>query len=74
MTRVLALVVLAAACSSGKERARQAIEFRQSRDSLVRTGVVKSLQLSTAVGRLIYDPPASLARDSVTGTGRSRPR
>lgn len=65
MSRVLLLVLIATACSSREERAQQAAEFRQARDSLLTTEVVRALQPHTSVGRLIYDLPTELARDSV---------
>ena len=78
MNRALLIMVLTAAptaaCSSREERAREAAEFRESRDALLTTDVVRSLQPTTVAGRLIYDPPVKLARDSVVGAGSSRPR
>lgn len=65
MIRVLLLLLIATACSSREERARQAVEFRQARDSLLTTEVVRALQPHTSVGRLIYDSPTGLARDSM---------
>ena len=67
MNRVLLLLLLlvATACSSREERARQAADFRQRRDSLLTTEVVRALQPHTAVGRLIYDRPVDLSRDSL---------
>ena len=65
MNRVLVVALIALACSSREERARQAAEFRQSRDSLLSTEVVKSLQTPETVGRLIYELPADLSYDSL---------
>lgn len=56
---------IASACSSREERARQAAEFRQARDSLLSAEVVKALQPSASVGRLIYERPADLSYDSL---------
>lgn len=65
MSRLLGLVLLALACTSGEERARQAARFEQGRDSLMSAEVVKSLQTPPTVGRLIYDTPADLSYDSL---------
>lgn len=64
MGRALLLIIIAAACSSD-ERARQAAEFRQGRDSLLSADVVKALQPPASVGRLIYERPADLSYDSL---------
>jgi hypothetical protein len=63
--RELLLIVVVAACSSREERTRQAAEFRQARDSLLSTEVVKALQPPATVGRLIYEMPADLSYDSL---------
>ena len=65
MSRALLLLLVAAACTSSEERARQAAEFRRSRDSLLTTEVVKSMQPPGPAGRLIYDRPADLSYDSL---------
>ena len=57
-------IVVAAACS-GEERTRQAVEFRQARDSLLSAEVVKALRPPASVGRLIYERPADLSYDSL---------
>ena len=61
----LLLALSALACSSGEERARQAADFRQARDSLLSADVVKSLQSPPSVGRLIYERAADLSYDSL---------
>jgi hypothetical protein len=63
--RVLLIAVALAACTSKAERARRVTAFRQSRDSLLATDVVKALQPPAAIGRLIYEPPANLSYDSL---------
>ena len=65
MKRMLLLIAVVAACSSREERARQAAEFRQARDSLLSAEVVKALQPPASVGRLIYEPPADLSYDTL---------
>lgn len=65
MNRALLLLVVAVACSSKEERARQAADFRQSRDALLSAEVVKAAQSSASVGRLIYERPADLSYDSL---------
>lgn len=65
MKRMLLLIAVAAACSSGEERARQATAFRQARDSLLSAEVVRALQSPATVGRLIYERPADLSYDSL---------
>lgn len=65
MSRLLLFVLFSLACASGEERARQAAEFRQSRDSLLSAEVVKSLQQPATAGRLIYERPADLSYDSL---------
>ena len=65
MNRLFVFILVAAACSSSEESARQAAEFRQARDSLLSTEVVKSLQPPASVGRLIYERPADLSYDSL---------
>lgn len=65
MSRGLLLALFAMACSSGEERARQAADVRQARDSLLSADVVKSLQTPPSVGRLIYERPADLSYDSL---------
>jgi uncharacterized lipoprotein len=62
---MLLLIAVVAACSSREERARQAAEFRQARDSLLSAEVVKALQPPASVGRLIYEPPADLSYDTL---------
>ena len=64
MSRALLFIIVAAACS-GDARTRQAAEFRQGRDSLRSTDVVKALQPPATVGRLIYERPADLSYDSL---------
>ena len=59
------MVLALAACSAREERARQAAELRQARDSLLSAEVVKSLQPPAPTGRLIYDRPADLSYDSL---------
>jgi hypothetical protein len=60
------LVVVAIACTgSESERARQAAERREARDSLLTTEVVESLKTPTSAGRLIYERPADLSYDSL---------
>ena len=61
----LLLVLFALACSSKEQRARQAEDFRQVRDSLLSAEVVKSLQSPASVGRLIYERPTDLSYDSL---------
>jgi hypothetical protein len=61
----LIFAALALACSSKEERARQAADFRQARDSLLSAEVVKSLQSPASPGRLIYDRPVDLSYDSL---------
>ena len=65
MSRALLIVLFALACSSKEERARQAADFRQARDSLLSAEVVKSLESPESVGRLIYERPADLSYDSL---------
>ena len=65
MSRALMLALLALGCSSKEERARQAADFRQARESLLSAEVVKSLLPPAAVGRLIYERPADLSYDSL---------
>jgi len=66
----VALLLLFAACTpSETERARH----RQARDSLLTTDVVKELSSPTSTGRLIYDPPVNLSRDSLRTPGQLRP-
>ena len=65
MSRLLLFLLIATACSFGEERARQAAEFRQARDSLLSAEVVKALQPPASVGRLIYERPADLSYDSL---------
>ena len=65
LPHVLLSLVLAAACSSPEERARQSAEFQQSRDSLLTTEVVRALQPPAAMDRLIYERPADLSYDSL---------
>ena len=65
MSRVAVLLLLALACTSKEERARQAAQHKQGRDSLMSAEIVKSLQPPAAVGRLIYDGPADLSYDSL---------
>ena len=65
MNRLLVFILVAAACSSSEERARQAAQFRQGRDSLLSADVVKALQPPASVGRLIYERPADLSYDSL---------
>jgi hypothetical protein len=62
---ILLIAVALAACTSKAERAREVMVFRQSRDSLLSTDVVKALQPPAAVGRLIYERPADLSYDSL---------
>jgi len=63
--RMLLVVAVVTACTSREERARQAAEFRQARDSLLSAEVVKALQPPASVGRLIYETPADLSYDSL---------
>jgi len=65
--RGLSLIVVAAvACSrSEPERARQAAERRQTRDSVLTSEVVQALQTPASPGRLIYDRPTDLSYDSL---------
>ena len=65
MNRALVFILFVAACSSREERARQAAEFRQSRDSLLSAEVVKLLQPPASIDRIIYDRPADLSYDSL---------
>lgn len=65
MRRMFLLIAVAAACSSREERARQAAEFRQARDSLLSAEVVKALQPPASGERLIYERPADLSYDSL---------
>ena len=65
MSRALLLLLVAVACTSSEERARQDAEFRQARDSLLSAEVVQSLVTPTSAGRLIYDPPEDLSYDSL---------
>ena len=65
MNRLLVFILVAAGCSSSEERARQAEEFKQGRDSLLSADVVKALQPPASVGRLIYERPADLSYDSL---------
>ena len=65
MRRLVLVILIAPACSSREERARQAAEFRQARDSLLSTEVVKALQPPASVGRLIYERPTDLSYDSL---------
>lgn len=65
MNRVVLLLLLALGCTSKEERARQAAQHKQDRDSLMSADVVKSLQPPAAVGRLIYDRPVDLSYDSL---------
>lgn len=67
MSRLLALIVVIActACTASDERARQAAEMRQSRDSVLTTEVVQSLKNPTTTGRLIYERPVDLSYDSL---------
>ena len=64
MSRALLFIVVVVACSSD-DRARQAAEFRQARDSLLSAEVVKALQPPASVGRLVYERPADLSYDSL---------
>lgn len=65
MNRLLVFILVVTACSSSEERARQAEEFKQGRDSLLSAEVVKALQPPATVGRLIYERPADLSYDSL---------
>ena len=62
MKRLLLIVVAVAGCTSKAERAREVAAFKQSRDSLLTTEVVKSLQTPATI---IYDPPTDLSYDSL---------
>lgn len=64
MSRLLLLIVVIS-CTPSEERARQAVEVRQSRDSLLTTEVVQSLKSPTSTGRLIYERPTDLSSDSL---------
>lgn len=68
MNRAPIVVLIALACSSAEERARQAAEWKQLRDSLLSAEVVTSLQSPASVGHLIYDRPADLSYDSLRVT------
>ena len=57
----VALLVIVACSPSESERARH----RQARDSLLTAEVVKALITPTSTGRLIYEPPADLSKDSL---------
>lgn len=66
MTRRLFLVVFVVACSASEsERARQAAERREARDSVFTTDVVQALVSPTSAGRLIYERPIDLSYDSL---------
>lgn len=65
MTRAVALFIVIAACSSSEERARQSAEFRLSRDTLLASDVVRTLQPPAEIDRLIYERPADLSYDSL---------
>lgn len=65
MKRMLLLITMAVACSSREDRDRQAVAFRQARDSLLSAEVVKALQPPAFVGRLIYERPPDLSYDSL---------
>lgn len=64
--RGLFVMVVAVACSArDSDRARQAAERKQARDSVLTTEVVEALQTPTSPGRLIYERPADLSYDSL---------
>ena len=66
MIRRVSLIVVAVACTASEsDRARQAAEWRQARDSVLTTEVVQSLRSATTIGRLIYERPADLSYDSL---------
>lgn len=65
MKRSFVLLVALGACTSKSDHAREAVEFKQSRDSLLTTEVVRALQPAGSVGRVIYDHPAALSYDSL---------
>ena len=65
MSRLLLIVVVMACAASASERASQAAEARQSRDSLLTMDVVRSLKTPISAGRLIYERPADLSYDSM---------
>jgi hypothetical protein len=65
LKRAIVCILVATACSSREERARQAAEFRQARDSLRSAAVVTALMPPAASTRLIYERPADLSYDSL---------
>lgn len=66
MRKLSFIVAAAVACSASEpERARQADERRQARDSVLTSDVVQALQTPTSPGRLIYDRPTDLSYDSL---------
>lgn len=65
MRRLVMLLLVAVACASKEERAREIAGARAARDSVRATEIVQSMQAPAAVGRLIYDPPTDLSYDSL---------
>jgi hypothetical protein len=59
------LLLVAVACASAEERARQAAAFQEARDSLSTAPVVTTLQPPASAERLVYDRPADLSYDSL---------
>lgn len=62
---LLGLLVVVACTTSDSERARQAAERQEARDSVLTTDVVQALMTPTSAGRLIYERPTDLSYDSL---------